>query len=294
MDLLRTSPANTASRGVGGIAILILAAVALYYLYDFLYRDSGLMKGVILQGTVAGNSTPPNIADLYYVNDGTNSGPVAPIMEGGEYSVTLWAYVTAFKDQVGKNKHIFELRGTKDGFSTLAIGLGATTNKLLVRVHTAGQNATTLSSANVTALFSAGTLSSGMTEDTNQMCDLPEVDLQRWVCIGVVLNGRTVDVYLDGKLARSCVLPSIYKVDPSGVAAKLLDFGGFDGFLADVTTYNYAINPDEMYRIYMTGPTETQGVNLMSWFRDLFKIKGTVSYNYPVPAVTFPRASYTF
>jgi len=78
--------------------------------------------------------------------------------------------------------------------------------------------------------------------------------MQRWTFITVALSGRTIDVYLDGKLARSCVTKSYYKVDPTGVKAKLLEYGGFDGRISKVVVYNNGISSNDIYRVYKKGP----------------------------------------
>ncbi|NBV77156.1 hypothetical protein EBR66_03275 [bacterium] len=102
-------------------------------------------------------------------------------------------------------------------------------------------------------------------------CDLPEVDLQRWTLITVVLNGRTIDVYLDGKLRRSCMASSYFRVDPTGVRANITDFGGFDGYTGYTAVANYAMNPDEIYRAYLSGPNGLSSTDIFSWFISLFK-----------------------
>ena len=108
--------------------------------------------------------------------------------------------------------------------------------------------------------------------DTPPICDLPEIDLQRWTMVTVVLSGRTIDVYIDGKLRRSCVTPSYYKVDPTGVKAVMTSRGGFDGYTGNTSVANYSMNPDEIYRAYLAGPegSSTPG-DILNWFVSLFK-----------------------
>lgn len=273
---------------IGGISVLVLGAVALYYLYNYLYGSSSMSASSIITTPIPATTKtdPPlyNIPAMY---------------EGGDYSVSFWMYVTGFRDQLGTNKHILEIRGVD--FSTVVVGLGSFTNKLMVRVHTgassgatAGQQPSDLSVAKVKTMFTQTQLASGLTDDTLPMCDLPEVELQRWLNVSVVLSNRTVDIYLDGKLSRSCVLPSFFRVDSKGVRLKLLDFGGFEGFLSDVACYNYALNPDQVYRIYMTGPSDLNGQGFLGWLKNLFDIKGQLSVRVPAVALSTARASYTF
>jgi hypothetical protein len=89
--------------------------------------------------------------------------------------------------------------------------------------------------------------------------------------ITVVLTGRTIDVYLDGKLSRSCMSHSFYKVDPTGVKPVLTDRGGFDGYIGNTSVANYAMNPDEIYRGYLSGPEGAASMDFIGWFISLFK-----------------------
>jgi hypothetical protein len=287
-----TTGVGALGRSIGGVVFLVIAAVILYYLYQYLYGTQGLRATTILTNPIQGNV--PTEPSLY---------TIPPVYEGGEYSVTFWVYVTAYKDQTGKAKHIMEIRGVDS--STLVVGLDAFTNKLMVRVNTnetvtpgtTGSNPVhnpALTTSYVASLFQNVQAASGLLAQELPMCDLPEIELQRWVCLGIVLNGRTVDVYLDGRLARSCVLNAVFSVDPKGMKMKLLDFNGFSGFLGDVVVYNYSLSPDQVYRIYMQGPTAVTGGGILNWLANFFNVKGTLTYSYPAPAVTYPTATVTF
>jgi hypothetical protein len=124
-----------------------------------------------------------------------------------------------------------------------------------------------LDKATQNAVFNILQTDSGLL-DSSPLCDLPEIDLQRWVNITIAANGRTVDVYLDGKLARSCVLPSFFKVDAGGYSAYLLSYGGFGGQIANVSMYDAALNPEQVYKNYMAGPQPI--TNLGDWIKSFF------------------------
>lgn len=125
-----------------------------------------------------------------------------------------------------------------------------------------------LSAATVNGMFQPLATSDSLVT-TPVMCDLPEIDLQRWTMVTVVLSGRTIDVYLDGKLARSCVAPSFYRVDPTGIKGVMSAYGGFDGYTGTTSVANYAMNPDEIYKAYMSGP-DGSSMDPTAWFLSLF------------------------
>jgi hypothetical protein len=245
------------------IIVVLVSIVVLYYLYQFLYSSVNLTPTIIVSDeTNTPPTTPPKIPQPY---------------EGGEYSFNTWVYITNFRTNQNVKKPIFELKGNGGAFSTLFVGLGAQTNTLVVRTHTkdpgsVAGNGDTLNIADRADFLRATDASlAGST-----LCDLPSVDLQRWVMITVVLSGRTIDVYMDGKLARSCVTPSYFKVDPAGVAPVILGGAGqnmLSGFVAGMSVAAYAMNPGQIYRLYSNGPKSNQ--TFMSWLVSLFSAKPT-------------------
>ena len=86
----------------------------------------------------------------------------------------------------------------------------------------------------------------------NEGCDIKNIPLQKWVHIVYVLNNRTVDIYIDGKLERSCVLRGVPKLNEDPV--YVCDNGGFFGKISNVVYYRYAMKPDEVYKVYSGGP----------------------------------------
>jgi len=86
-------------------------------------------------------------------------------------------------------------------------------------------------------------------------CDVPNLDMQRWTCITVVLSGKVTDVYMNGKLARSCIGNSYFKVDSANCKANVLKYKRFDGQLSGMNTYNVALNPAQIYELYTRGPS---------------------------------------
>ena len=273
---------SLASTVTTGIAVVVLVA-ALYYLYQYLYSSAGATVVHVTNGVQTAT-----------VSDGsaivTSSTNLPPLYEGGEYAVSFWIYVNDFQYRRDMYKHILSLGGkTSSGFDTLRVYLGAYTNTLSVRVTSTNNGSTSspaggnggstdlLSLSNYDSEFSS--IPQGLDQSYFPSCDLTSVDLQRWINITVVLNGRTCDVYSDGKLARSCVLPSFYKVDPAGYQLTLLDKGGFGGYISNTSAYGYALNPQEVYQIYMTGPERQY--SLYSWFKSLLDPKSAASTVYP-------------
>jgi len=270
--------------GLVNVVFVILGIAALYYLYRFLYPHNSNTELTTVIGGQQSAASPTTLTT-----------PPTPF-EGGEYSVNTWVYISSFNKNRNTRKHILELKGQY--FSTLLIALGAFKNTLTVRTHSEDfvsgfvsgsgkgsdngkgsdtttttappntQSAGSLAAAKVDALFKPMAMDDTMLPPP--ICDLPEIDLQRWTMITVVLSGRTIDVYIDGKLSRSCTSSSYYKVDPTGVKLSINDRGGFDGYMGHTTITTHSMNPDEIYRAYLSGPSGSS-LDVLSWVASIFK-----------------------
>lgn len=264
--------------------IIICAVVILYFLYNYIVTPSNKSDQVVVfSSKMAANALQ-------------KSTSIASLYEGGEYTVNLWVYIAGFNTNLGIRKHILEIGGSN--FATLLIALGAFKNSLLVRVHTkdasgslgsgvsdssgaevpssgdysdpsiTNRDDTSLTKTDKDVLFTPLLMDDGLL-NVKPMCDIDTIDMQRWVQITVVLNGRTCDVYMDGKLSRSCVLKNYYKVDPTGASMRVADRSGFDGYVSNVTTFKQAINPDQIYQMYMAGP-DGKSTDIISYLKSFF------------------------
>jgi hypothetical protein len=273
--------------------ILLISVVILYYVYNFLNASVTGSPTVLVPTEIKASPNPS-----------LKSSDIPQPFEGGDYTFNTWVYVNNFRTNINQRKPIFELKGVSanGAFSTLYVGLGAQSNTLVVRTHNVSassvqgfQSGSAATSAAPTApaaskasggtlfLTNQGTYPSNFLNGTDggaagdsglmnpePVCDLPSIDLQRWVMITVVLSGRTIDVYLDGKLTRSCVTNSYYKVDPAGVVPVILGGGStstLDGYVNGLSVARFSLTPGEIYRLYSKGPTANQ--TFMNWLVSL-------------------------
>lgn len=253
-------------KGVFMFFVVILIALALYYLYRWLMGGSDLQSVIIFNPKKLG--LPANSTNVKTFNDVS----LPPLYAGGEFSLSTWIYINDWNINKGKNKPFLTLSGGSDrgGYHTLVMYLGQHVNKLSVRVSSSsvgtGDDAgIQMNSAEMEQLVVNG--AGGKYSDASEgfkRCDIEEVDLQRWVCINVVISGRTTDVYIDGKLSRSCVLNSMYGVSGDQTTVKLGGPDGFGGYIGQTQIANYAYSPDQVYKMYQNGPTDQSLWTLIS------------------------------
>ena len=83
-------------------------------------------------------------------------------------------------------------------------------------------------------------------------CEIDNIPIQNWVNVIVSLYNRTLDIYLNGKLVRTCVLPGVPDVN-NDAPVFVTPGGGFSGWTSTFKYWANASNPQEAYNIYKDG-----------------------------------------
>jgi len=83
-------------------------------------------------------------------------------------------------------------------------------------------------------------------------CLIENIPIQKWFNVIVSLYGLTMDVYLDGKLVRTCIMPGVPRINNSK-AITVTPNGGFSGWTANFKYWSDASNPQQAYNIYKDG-----------------------------------------
>lgn len=258
--------ANNVSNSVAGASpivkalVIVIGVVVIYYVYQYFFTSTTTSQ-VLFSEIRSTEDNKPFVAE---------TAKLPPIYEGGEYTLSAWVYVKNWSKNSGKYKHVMSIgacqpsaSATSGTFNTLTVFLGANTNDLHVRVHAVndtaatsgtGPNATphSMKCEDYKRIFGQMNVDGGILNQSTP-CDVQNFDLQKWNLVTVALNGRTCDVYVNGKLARSCVLPEFYKV-PSTYSAFALGENSYGGFMSNLLAADYAMNPEEVYHLYMGGP----------------------------------------
>lgn len=252
-------------RLVGGLVILVVAATLLYYLYDYMFNIGSLQKKAdILSGPIA---SPPASTIIYPDSSQASTKLENVIYTGGETSISFWFYVTNVATDNMSKKHILHLssdvtsNNTTSTTTTLAVALGpGSKNALFIKVGTTDPNG----NFNLDTFMSSSDLTT-----TSEPCTIENIEFGRWVNCVIVLNNNICDVYMDGKLSRSCVLKGQFNVAnnaPLKMTILKPSFGSttpintsWKGSFSGLSLYNYALSPDAVYRIYMAGPSGASG-----------------------------------
>lgn len=83
-------------------------------------------------------------------------------------------------------------------------------------------------------------------------CSIANVPIQRWCNLFISAYGRTLDLYLDGKLVRTCVLPGVAKIDGNS-SVFVTPMGGFSGWTTRFQYWPDSSDPQKAWNIYQAG-----------------------------------------
>jgi hypothetical protein len=101
-----------------------------------------------------------------------------------------------------------------------------------------------------------------------ESCDIQNIPLMTWVHIVYVLNNRTVDIYMNGKLERSCALRGIPTItnDPVYVTSGSPQ-PGYYGKIGKTQYFTKALLPNDVANLYQQGPLGTSQYQVQ-FFKD--------------------------
>jgi hypothetical protein len=81
----------------------------------------------------------------------------------------------------------------------------------------------------------------------NEEIVIPDIPINKWVNVIIRCQNTTLDVYINGTIARSINLVGVPKQNYGDV--YIAPNGGFSGYISNLWYYNYALGINEISRI---------------------------------------------
>lgn len=148
-------------------------------------------------------------------------------------------------DQIGISQKVCKSSSTSS-YKNLSIALDDYNNNLLIDIETMPQSSSDARDASYCY--------------TRYL--IKNISVQKWNCLTISVDTKILDVYLDGKLRNSFILPNIYSSNNNTITSskKKMYLGyigdksiGFEGYITRVRFEPNSINPQEAYNIYKEG-----------------------------------------
>lgn len=108
----------------------------------------------------------------------------------------------------------------------------------------------------------------------HSMASLDMVPLQEWFNIIFSFNQNVIDIYLNGKLVKSEILPGNIYNCTSNSDITITPNGGFDGWTSSIQYLDDAVSPEQAYNMYNTG----FGGGIFGSLFDKYKVKFTLMH----------------
>ena len=211
--------------------IIILGIVLVIIVIYYLLRESGTPLSTMQSGST---ETQVSVSDI-------------PSGMGQNFTYSMWFFVSDWSDRYGVKKYILKRTGGQD-VPCPEIYLGENENDINVDIGYKESN-----------------------DSKIHTCKISNIPLQKWVNLIVSVYGRSVDLYIDGKLVRTCVMPGVANVEAvKGTDILITPGGGFDGETAQFMYWPNATNPSEAAKIYRKGYGGSVLGNLINKYRFQF------------------------
>lgn len=212
--------------GVKNIILFVIIIVLLIIVIRYIMSDantlslltSGQTMQAIQPGDLASSSSSGNTSNFTY---------------------SVWFFVDDWNYRYGEPKVIFGRMTSGSGQKEPcpSVTLGPIQNNIIVSL----------------AVYPG--LDEAPEDGTNYIvhtCGISNVPIQRWCNFFMSVYGRTLDLYLDGKLVRTCVLPGVAKID-SSAPIYITPMGGFSGWTSRFQYWADSSNPQKAWDIYKAG-----------------------------------------
>ena len=141
--------------------------------------------------------------------------------KGLGFSTSLWIYIKDWNYKFGKRKYVLKKGG-------LNIYFGKRDNTVNLSINTYNNT------------------------KPNKIV-FHNLPIQKWIHICIILNNRNLDLWLNGKLYGSKLLPNLPKLYEEKDLFLCYD-GGFSGYISRIYHYLYPINQNDVKQIYKWGP----------------------------------------
>lgn len=178
---------------------------------------------------------------ITFQQDPSNNGAVTiyrsvNATDGLEFTWSTWIFINNLQTNAGIFKHVFSKGNsnlTENGMiqpnNAPGLYIAPNTNSLVVVMNT----------------FNV----------INEEIIIPDIPINKWFNVIIRCENTTLDVYINGTIARSINLIGVPKQNYGDVYVAMN--GGFDGYISNLWYYNYALGTAAIQKIINGGPDTT-------------------------------------
>ncbi len=240
---------NKIMLGVIGLTITIIIGLIIFRL-----RHKARTRPYFIKGPIAANPEEPVVIQ---------NKDILRSKVGMEFSFSFWINIEDLNYKYNIPKHIFHI-GDKDAKQVCpSVWIYPRTNNLMIRMNTIKNSANNMNPIDNKKLISK-----------IQPCDIENIPIQRWCHVGITLSNKTIDIFINGKLSRSCTLKDVPAFNNGDLYIN--SFGGYKGLISDFLYCSEAISANDMYKLYIGGHNAFIIYNYFNFVVPKLKIKSNL------------------
>lgn len=290
-DIVASRP-SLIRNGIIVIVVALIAYIIYYYVVSPAIFGKDTTRAHMIPLTKAVSGTDASGCATVY-----DKLQLSPWYTGGEYTLSTWLYIDDWNVNAGNYRHIFSLVSGNRVLMYAILNRDSPT--LIIRTCDQSTDISMRPDLSLCGFNQLMTTPNQILDNQSvgpvgvAMCDVDNIDIQRWMFLTVVARGRIIDIFMDGKLVRECVLPNIPASNPDSLflrvgASPILTTAGcvapsaattfpsIGGYISNLQTYSKALAPDAIVSAYEAGPQAPTGGWLSSFLR-IFTVTITFS-----------------
>jgi len=226
---------------IKSVFLIIIILVLLYIVVKYIFSDTTtfttLSSGTMMQTINAGSLATGTIAN------------------SSNLTYSIWFYINDWNYKYGENKVLFGRMGALTDTQSISVSgvsgsnpcpaviLGSVENNISILLTCYAGSSVVTTSDDVTSADGSTII---------HTCTVSNIPIQKWVNLLISTYGRTLDVYLDGKLVKTCVLPGVPKINQNS-NVYVTPAGGFSGWTGKFQYFPTSTDPQTAWNIYKAG-----------------------------------------
>lgn len=212
---------------VKNIVFIVIIVLLLYIVVKYVLKDANTLTGLVSAKTV-------QQLEAAELSSSSTTG------SSSNFTYSIWIFIDDWNYRYGEAKVVFGrmVSGKGDKEPCPSVTLSPLQNNVLVSL----------------AVYPG--VDDALPENGDSFivhtCGIPNIPIQRWCNVLVSVYNRTMDLYLDGKLVRTCVLPGVAKIDATA-PVYVTPNGGFSGWTAKFQYWPDSMDPQGAWNVYRRG-----------------------------------------
>ena len=254
------------------IIILVILALVLLWGLNNVFLKTNIIYDKMCDASINANASTGETITV----TGTNiiAAKDIPDTTSSNFTLSVWFYIDNWNNSISNYKNILFMATKNDPASNeLDIVNGLSSKKVITSTSAATTDRKNIGIGldkydnNLFIDIECYDSSTVRMNYSYTRYKIPNISIQKWNNLTMSVDGRTLDVYLDGKLRNSFIMHGLYRnsygtrilkniylgnVGPTSTTSTT-STNGFEGFITRIRFLGESCNPQDAYNFYKEG-----------------------------------------